>query len=211
VEAPALALEPETSDAVEIGATFAAEGLLTGDDALALKATAFRYDISDLIARSPGVETPFRVNVGSARISGVELEGSYEAERAFARLALAATDGEDEETGETLTSIPAESLVLTLGGRLPGRGVEYGWQGSFVGGITIPQQDQFGQTVDTRFGGHATHDLFLDWTPGSGPLRGTEFRLGVDNVLDKDFRNSLAGDDGPGRSFKITLTRGLSW
>lgn len=80
-----------------------------------------------------------------------------------------------------------------------------------MGGITIPQQDQFGQTVDTRFGGHATHDLFLDWTPERGPLRGTEVRLGVDNVLDKDFRNSLAGDDGPGRSFKITLTRGLSW
>lgn len=208
IEPPALRLEPETSNAFEIGASFEAGGLVTPDDALALKATAFHYDIENLIERSEGADTPFRVNVGSARLSGVELEGSYEADRAFARLAAAVVDGEDEETGETLSSVPAESLVLTLGGRLPERGVEFGWQGTFVGGITIPQG--FGAD-DTRFGGHATHDLFLEWSPERGPLEGTELRLGVDNVLDKDFRNSLAGDDGPGRSFKVTLTRGVSW
>ena len=95
----------------------------------------------------------------------------------------------------------------------PGAGarLEQGWQGSFVDDITIPQSDGFGGTIPTRFGGCATHDRFPGWTPQDGALRGYALRLRLESASDKDHRNSLAGDDGPGRSFKVTLMRAISW
>ena len=151
-------------------------------DALTLKATAFHYAIENLIERLDAPGTPYYANVGSAEIRGLELEGSYSAERSFARLACSDVDGEDTETGGTLTSVPARTLAVTLGGRLPEYDVDYGWRGTFVDDITSPR--------DEEFHSYATHDFFVGWRPEEGPLEGFEVRASVENAFDETYRNS---------------------
>jgi hemoglobin/transferrin/lactoferrin receptor protein len=206
VEGPSLDLRPETSDAVEIGASYARDGVFGADDVLAVKATAFRYEIDDLIERDSRPDTPFYRNVGRARLEGVEIEGSYEADRAFGRLAYTFVNGEDRDTGADLTSVPGESLVLTLGGRNATRTWEYGWQGTFVDDAI-----RAAQGGPERTAGYAVHDVFAGYTPDAGALEGWEVRAGIDNLFDRDYRNNLAGDDGPGRTFELTLTRAIDW
>lgn len=209
VSPPALFLEPETSDAVELGFAYETTGLRTDDDRLAVKVTGFNYDIKDLIVRPAFADrldgVPFYEQVGRARIRGAEVEAAYESDRFYTRLAYSYVDGEDRSTGEALASVPAENAVLTIGGRNAAGTLDYGWQGTFVDDITTPGAN------GERFGGYAVHDLYASYTPDGGALDGWQVRAGIDNALDRDYRNSLAGDDGPGRTFKLTLTRGLQW
>ncbi|PRY95727.1 hemoglobin/transferrin/lactoferrin receptor protein [Hasllibacter halocynthiae] len=202
-EGPSLALAPERSNAIEIGLAYSAA---LGSGEISAKATAFRYDIEDLIERRSIAERggglPQYRNIGEALIEGVEIEAGYEAERVFGRLAYTYVDGEDRATGERLGSIPAESLALTIGGRNPDLGLEYGWEGTFVDDISYGADE---------FSGYAVHDVFVGWTPRSSALEGFELRAAVDNVFDRDYRNSLAGDDGPGRNVRVSITRGIAW
>jgi hemoglobin/transferrin/lactoferrin receptor protein len=202
-ETPALFLEPEEATAFELGASWS--GDLAGG-VLGAKVTAFHYDIENLIERDPSANTPFFRQVGEARLRGIELEAGWQSGRFFADAAYTYVDGEDRTTGETLTSVPAENLALTAGLRFEEQGLEVQWQGTFVDDITVPA---FGGPE--RFSGYGLHDVSMAWSPQDGPLEGIGIRLGVDNVFDCDYRNSLAGDDGPGRNIKLAVTRGVSW
>ena len=145
------------------------------------------------------------MNVEKAEIYGVEIEGSYEAERAFGNLAFSRLFGKNSDTGQNLDTIPATTLALTLGGRLPEYDLSFGWRGLFAEAIAT------GATTNGPFGGYAVHDLFADWTPEDGRMAGWQVRASVENIFDKVYRNNLAGDDGPGRTFKLTLAKKLSW
>lgn len=192
-------LQPETANSVELGFSYSQYGILVGEDALQLKATAFYSEIDDMIARDSTAGTPYYQNVDSATIYGFELEAAYESERAFATLAYANTHGEDNATGATLSSIPAQSLNLRVGGRAPELGLEYGWNGHFVTDIDYGGGDSYA--------GYAVHDLFVNYTVQQGPMEGVQVGFLVENVLDTQYENSLAGDPGAGRSYNISLTK----
>lgn len=203
-ETAALFLEPEEARAAEFGFAY---GTTLGDGRFGVKTTAFFYDIENLIERDSRENTPFYRQIGEATIEGIEIEAGYQSDHFFGRAAYTYVDGEDEETGDRLQSIPAENLVLTAGTRFSEQGIELGWQGTFVDDISYPAT---GGGADD-FGGYAVHDVYAEWSPQSGPLEGFGLRAGVDNVFDRDYRNSLAGDDEPGRNFKVALTRGFSF
>ncbi|RYH04471.1 TonB-dependent receptor [Salipiger sp. IMCC34102] len=198
-ETASLTLEPEDAQAVEVGLAY---DTAMGQGRFGIKTTAFFYDIENLIERDSTAGTPYYRQVGEATIEGIEIEAGYQSETLFARAAYTYTDGEDEETGDRLQSIPAESLVLTAGTRLPDHGLELGWQGTFVDDISYAASD---------FSGYGVHDVYAEWSPQSGPLEGFGLRAGVENVFDREYRNSLAGDNGPGRNLEIALTRGFTF
>ncbi|MDF0597992.1 TonB-dependent receptor domain-containing protein [Psychromarinibacter halotolerans] len=192
-------LDPEMANSVELGVSYSHYGIFTANDVVELKATGFYYDITDMISRDTTAGTPFYRNIDHVKLWGVELEGAYEAERGFARAAFSDVRGEDTATGLTPTSVPQRSLVLTLGGRAPEYGLEYGWRGHFYGDI------DYGD--GTTYDGYNLHDLFVNWSPQQGPLEGLTIGLTADNIFDTTYRNSLAGDNGEGRSYSIALTR----
>lgn len=191
-------LDMETSDSVELGMSASYYGLGGGDNALDIKATLFYSELDDLIYRDRTPGTPYYQNVGSAKIYGLEVEAAYEADTMFVRAAYADVRGEDGN-GDVLNSIPARNLNLTVGGRDQQRGLEYGWQGAFY--------DDIDYGAGNRYSGYAVHDLFLNWTPQQGSARGFEVGFRVNNVLDTQYQNSLAGDPGEGRSYEVSLTR----
>ena len=192
-------LTPETSINYETGLSMSLADVLSRRDALAAKGTVFFNRIDNLIERQ-STTAPFR-NSGESQIMGLEIEASYNAERAFARAAFSLIRGSNKASGEALNSIPADEFVLTLGGRIPSEHVEYGWRGVFADA----QNHVSGTTQAT--GGYVVHDLFASWKPEQGTLAGAEFRFGIDNVFDQQYREHLAGDPGKGRTFKLTVAK----
>ncbi|MBD1547535.1 TonB-dependent receptor [Labrenzia aggregata] len=204
-----ISLDKETSNNFEAGFGLSFRDILSADDGLQLKTTGFYNLLDNLITTNPdtGLATavPYYVNVEKAEIYGVEIEGAYESRYAFGNLAFSRIFGKNTDTGQNLDTIPATTLALTLGGRLPQYDVSFGWRGLFAESIAT------GATSDGPFAGYAVHDLFADWTPEDGRMAGWQVRASVENVFDKVYRNNLAGDDGPGRTFKLTLAKKLSW
>ena len=207
---PSLSLDPETATTAELGFAYAGRDVLAQGDSLEAKVTAFHNAIDDLIGTTPRATgpdpapVPYFSNIDEARIWGAELEAAYDAERWFSRAAYALVRSEDEATGETLTDTPADTLALTLGGRMPEHGLRYGWRGTWAADITT-------ESDATTADGYVTHDLFLDWTPERGPLEGVTVNLAVENLTDASYRPNLQLDEAPGRSFKVALTRQFSW
>ena len=209
---PSLNLDPEIATTVEIGLAYEGFDVLSEGDSLQVKATAFNNSIRDLIATTPRATgptpgqaaVPYFSNIDSARIWGLELEGAYDAEGWFANAAYSLVRSEDESTGETLTDTPADTLSLTLGTKLPERGLRLGWRGNWANSITTASAETSGDS-------YLTHDLFLDWTPDSGPLEGMTVNVAVENVTDATYRPNLQLDNAPGRTFKIALTKEFDW
>jgi hemoglobin/transferrin/lactoferrin receptor protein len=200
-ETNSLDLTTETANSAEFGVSAAYRDLFGGANAMDVKATFFFSEIDDLIARDSTPGTPYYENIDSSKIYGLELEVAFEADRMFMRAAYSDVRGEDLSTGETLTSIPARNLYLTVGGRDQTRGIEYGWNGGFFDEIS------YGDDADDSYASYVVHDLFVDWTPQQGALQGIKAGLRVNNVLDTQYENSLAGDPGEGRSYEISLAR----
>ncbi len=205
---PSLNLDKETATTVELGLAYDGGDVFRPGDSLQVKATAFHNDIDDLIGTTPrvpgGPAVPYFSNIAEARIWGAEIEGAYETERFFGRLAYANIRSEDRATGATLPDTPAESLALTLGHRFPDRGLEVSWRGNWFDDIET-------SSATTTAAAYNTHDLFLTWRPEAGVLDGFEVNFAVENVFDTTYRNNLSQDNGPGRTFKLTLARAFDW
>ncbi|WP_246831335.1 TonB-dependent receptor domain-containing protein [Pseudotabrizicola formosa] len=211
-KAAALDLNKEQATNVELGLSWTRQGLFAADDSLQIKATLFHNRIDDLITTTANSDTVFHRNVARAKFQGAEIEAGYEAERLFGRIAYSHVSGKDRDFGYTLNTTPADQLALTLGGRVPDRGIEYGWRGTFVDGITTSSRNNgTGAITTTDYAGYATHDLFVSFKPQSGALDGFDVQLAVENVLDRDFRNNLSADRGRGRTFKVSFAKALTW
>jgi hemoglobin/transferrin/lactoferrin receptor protein len=196
-------LAMETAQSAEFGVSASYLGVITGSDALDVKATFFYSEIDDLISRDSTAGTAYYENVDAAKIYGLEVEAAYKADNMFVRAAYSDVRGEDQGTGETLSSIPARNLNLTIGGRDDRRGLEYGWTGSFYDDISYGVGDEFSSYV--------VHDLFVGWQPQSGAFQAFEAGFRVNNAVDTQYENALAGDAGEGRSYEVSLTRTIEF
>lgn len=204
-------LDPERSNNYEIGFAVSVPDLLVAGSQFSIKTTAFHNDLTDLIETNPlatgGTTNPYKINVGEARIHGIEVEGSFETDAFFTRFAGSIIRGEDTETGEDLTSIPADQVSITVGGRIIEHGLEFGVRSLFVADI------ETGSSTGP-FDAYDVHDLFLTWKPefqDIAALDGLELQAGVDNLFDESYQNNLAGDPGKGRDFRVSLAKTFTW
>lgn len=200
----------------ELGMSYTTDDVLSQGDQLSLKGTVFHHTVSDLIARNDtGVAgDPTYANIDKAKFVGLEIEGAYESDLNFGSLALTVMDGEDVSNPASSNPnlenrIPADTLRLTLGRRIPSRDLELGWTGTYYdsksrvaagfGGALIP--------VDTP--SNLIHDVYASWKPEQGIAEGTEIRLGIKNLLDEDYRTHLQSTAvrRAGRSLDFTISK----
>jgi len=212
-------LEKEKADNFEIGFTLSGNDLLQDGDTAALKTTAFYNKIKNLIVvnanRGAGAPPPtYYSNVENATIYGVEVEASYDADIWFGRLAYTGIEGENDDTGKTLNSIPAHKVSLTLGGRALDYDLEFGAKVNLVASIdtgvlssdlTNTSRPPFPATEGSE--SYQTVDLFASWKPQDGRMAGFEAIFGVDNVFNEDYRDNQSNDRSRGRTFKISLAK----
>ena len=207
-QSPAVNLEREVSDNIELGVSFDKTGIFSEDDTLQAKLTLFRNDVENLIQRSAPANAIYFENIATARFEGFELEAGYETGNYYGRLAVSQVDAIDTSYDLRLSSNPADRYVLTLGKRLPDSGLEFGWRRTLNSAITTQSRSTTsGVVTTTPYAGYVTHDLFLRWAPDQGVLDGATLDLSVENVTDKLYRNNLATDYGQGRTLKLTLTK----
>ena len=219
-----LDLEKEESDNYEIGFTLGGNDLIQVGDGAALKTTAFYNKIKNLIVSNPNVPIgapppPYFSNVGRATIYGVEVEGSYETDLFFGRLAYTALVGADDTNDTDLTSIPGHKLSLTLGGRALDYALEYGAKVNFVASTDagVVSSETLNNTTAPPFptsegsDAYETVDLFASWKPQDGRWAGFEANFGIDNLFNADYRDNQSPDRSLGRTFKISLAKQLDY
>jgi hemoglobin/transferrin/lactoferrin receptor protein len=204
-------LKPEKAHNKEIGLRLRQQDLFTDGDRAGFRAALFRNDVSDFIDRKvvfsprpmPGNPGPGGVstseNVTDARLEGFEIEAVYDAPRWFAGLAYSQTRGDDENTDAPLASVQPDEWMARVGLRFPAQGLELGARGRF-----LAAQDRVPEGVEPSED-YQLYDLWLSWRPSAGRA-GLSLDLGVDNLLDEDYRPYLSALKGPGRNLKATLS-----
>ncbi|MCV6603208.1 MAG: TonB-dependent hemoglobin/transferrin/lactoferrin family receptor [Cohaesibacter sp.] len=198
-----LDLKTEKSKNIEAGFSVKFDDVLFENDRFRAKVTAFHNNITNLIESRSRTGPTYYHNVGEARIHGIEVEAGYDWDYAFARASYAATRGHDSATNVNLDSIAADSLVTSLGVRLPDYDLKLSWDATFAA-----DQERIGNGRGSRrTGGYATHDLKAVWKPQSGTFAGLDAKFSIENVLDRSYRRHLSDDPARGRTFKFSLSR----
>ena len=205
-------LKPEKAHNKEISARLRRDDLFMPGDQGRFRATYFRNDVDDFIDSivifsprpMPGNPGPGGIatsqNVRDAELDGFELELAYDAPDGYAGLAYSQTRGDNADTDEPLSDIPADAWVVRAGLRFPAQQLTVGWRTQIVADQNrIPEG---GEPTD----GYTVHDLSLNWIPHQGSLKGLRFDAGIANLTDVDYRQHLSVLKAPGRNVKVALS-----
>jgi len=194
---PNPSLKPERALSAEIGATLALADLIRPGDTLDATLTAYRNDVDDfigLVERGTLFDSYLQYdNVDDVRIEGVELEIAYDAERAFGSISGQIIDGENRATGEPVSGIAPNRLVLTGGLRNRAGTLEVGAR------YTITGSREDGTLSSEAW---QTVDLFLTQALGS---RGT-LGVALNNITDETYTQYLNTQPSPGFNALASLS-----
>jgi hemoglobin/transferrin/lactoferrin receptor protein len=204
-------LKPEKTRTFEGGLRFAFEDVLTPGDQLKFSGSYFDTRAKDLIDGDVVMDfatftfTTTPVNVPRAHIRGSELAMAYEGEYVFASAGYSRIRGDNLTDDAPLTSIPADKLTATLGGKLPEWDIAFGVTNEYSWG----QSRVSDETLKT--GSFDVVGIFAGWAPSDGVLKGFRVDAGIDNLLDRNYQRYLALEDAPGRDYRAAVSYGMSF
>jgi hemoglobin/transferrin/lactoferrin receptor protein len=136
----------------------------------------------------------FEVELLRAFAAGFEFFGNY-------------TDitGDNETDDEPLANISPRKGVL---------GLSYThtpWYLTVGGRVQIVDDQERVPEGVSRTPGYTVYDLFANWQPLTGALRGLRVNVGIDNITDKEYRRHLAGIPEAGINPKVTILYTKNW
>ncbi|MFZ4878745.1 TonB-dependent hemoglobin/transferrin/lactoferrin family receptor [Janthinobacterium sp. Mn2066] len=221
-------LAVERVTAVRVGAMLHRQNLFLDRDDAQVRLTIYRNRVSDNIGprlgvlfegyvpgsgKVPPALSDYR-NLAGYRTEGVELESYYNTPRLYASASLSMQYGTRTGTqrdpwgqDEPVSTMAPDKLMTGLGWRFPEQGASIGWQGRFVAkqDRVLPKGSFYRLPPST---GYALHTLFASWNGTQGFWRGTEVRLTVDNIFNRDYKPYLSeAVTGVGRNAKLSLSR----
>ncbi len=205
-----LGLGKESSNNYELGFVTTGYNIGGGSNAISAKVTAFYNDLTGLIASTGTMGAAFTgqphfININASHIYGAELEGAFESDYFYSRLAYAHVIGENTATGAALSSVPQNVVTLTLGGLYEPWALDYGAR------ARIAQAGAFTAAGTGTADPWSTVDLYASWKPKEGTFRNTEVQFAVENLFNADYRENLSSDRSKGRTFKITLAKAFGY
>jgi len=211
-------LRPEVSKTIEFGGAMQFRNVIAAGDRVWFKGAVFRSSVKDYIDFTLTATAFQSTNVPDARIFGAEGEAGYTSRYVFGTLAASYVIGENVTTGNSLSTIPAQKLVATIGGRLP----EWDLAAGFRLNVSSDQNRVPPPVPGTIFGqpfifqtfrqtsGYVTGDLFMSWIPSgkyiSPLLRGFRLDAGIDNLWDKRYRTPLSIYPEAGINYKFAVS-----
>ncbi|QEW28421.1 TonB-dependent receptor domain-containing protein [Roseovarius indicus] len=192
----------EKSRTFEIGAAYEGQDLFSSGDTLSLKANIYDtelWDVTSYVSATPmGQQLLDEVHT-----QGIEVEGSYAMQNGF-YTDVNATITEAEQTDAVFVTQDwglqaGNSLRVTVGKKW-GDALDLSWETEMNESVT----NTFGYTP-----GYAVHNLRATVAPKEGVWEGTEFRVGVENLFDQNYRTPLMspGRRATGRNFKVTIAK----
>jgi hemoglobin/transferrin/lactoferrin receptor protein len=177
-------LKPEKTETYEGGLRFKFDNVAAARDTLRLSGTVFYTRAEDFIdAVTSGTTITYR-NITRASIDGAEAEAMYDMPRVFAGLGVSRVRGHNDATGQHVSSMPADKLTVTGGGKVPEYDMVYGLRSRFY--ARQSRIDSTSTTLET--GGYAVHGIFASWLPSHERLSGLRLDVGIDNLFDKLYR-----------------------
>lgn len=213
-------LQPEVSKGWEFGVNIRKDGLFTANDQFRLKADYFYNDISNYIvtclgARGTQYTQTFFCNVdGTSKVSGIELEATYDARTFFASASYTHNDNDlppQTQGFGTNQYLPDDIFSMTAGLRFLDEKLTVGGRYSFYSQSTlIGFNSTFtGAAISsTPSPSYGLFDLF-----GSYEINDKlTFRVDATNLLDEDYTPALSiqptgftGNTGQGRTVLMSL------
>ncbi len=204
-------LKPETSETWEGGLRLDFDDVVMAKDNLRFNFAYFDTHAKNFIDGDVVMDfstftfTTTPVNVPRAEIAGLEVGLDYDSDYFFFSGGYSRIRGDNKTDDEPLTSIPADKLVLTVGGKIPSldlsAGVtnEIGWAQHRV------------VDAETAVDGYHTVGLFATWAPDEGPLAGFRVDAGIENLLDESYERYLAFEEAPGRDYRVAFSYSASF
>lgn len=211
-------LEAETASNIELKGEFEFNNVFA-DDQLNVTASIFDNQVEDFIQLTvdvpavilgtcfiPGLGagcagTSTSDNVANASIEGFEVAAIYQLDALTAAVSYGQTRGEDEDTSEYLTGIPAEKWTLSVDYSL--------WPiDSKVGFKAIHASEQDNVPSDDTEGPYeqfTTVDFYASWEPSSERLEGLKVDLTIINAFDQNYRNAWTTVFEAGRAARIAV------
>ncbi|KAA0909628.1 ligand-gated channel [Aquicoccus porphyridii] len=193
---PAYMTQSEKASTVELGFSYDRLDVFTPGDDLSFKATAYKTKVWDVTSYTSATMMP----VTDIELEGLELEAAYSVSSGL-YMDLNANIQRGRETapapGGYWRGIPANQLRLTVGKR---------WQEELDLSWEVVANARM-KRATTPTPSNVVHNLRGTYRPQSGVLKGTELRVGVENLLDLDYTPHLATRKAPGRTIKFTLAK----
>ncbi len=195
-------LDAERAANTELLARFDLAGPF-GDDRVLLEASVFENSVDDFIEQ---IVTPpsFRgrpdpgnttwINVEEATLRGGELAATYQRGGLNLRVAYGQTRGEDDNTGQDLTNIPADTFNADL---------SYGFSNrALLAGLRLTHAEDQNRTdvpelTDASFEGYTVADIYANWSPRAFPA--LRLDLNVNNLSDRFYQRAWDQLPQPGR------------
>ncbi len=134
----------------------------------------------------------------AARLRGCEAVAQVDRPRFRLRLSGALLDTGNRDSGIALASAPASAAHLLLSGKIPSLSLEIGGRAS----VAAARSEVPDQVEPTE--GYRVFDVFARFRPESGPLRGADWTIALNNLTDSYFAIHPAVVPQPGRSFRIS-------
>lgn len=196
--------QSEKSRTYEIGASYQKTDAFQAGDRLALKVNLYDtelWDVTSFVVNSAPFGRPVFVPLDEIKTRGIEFEGSYAMQNGlYFDVNANITDGEETTAAQVRQdwrNQAADSLRLTVGKRIRNT-YDLSWEVVANDAIEIN---------GTRSSSFMVHNLRATIAPRKGVWKDTEFRIGVENVFDKQYEPRLSTRPAPGRNFKFTLAK----
>ncbi|MAO27661.1 TonB-dependent receptor [Roseovarius sp.] len=196
--------QSEKSRTYEIGAAYERRDAFRAGDNLSFKINAYDtklWDVTSFVSTTIVGGIPVFTDLDEINTQGIEIEASYALENGLymdANLNIA--DGSETTAAQIeqdWRNLAANSARLTLGKRF-GETYDLSWEAVAADDITVN---------GVRSSGYVTHNLRATIAPQSGVWAGTEFRIGVENLFDKQYQPHLSTRAATGRNVKLTLAK----
>lgn len=205
-------LKPESTETWEGGLRLSFDDVALSGDAIRFNAAYYHTDaknfidgevVMDFIPPTQFTTTP--VNVRRAEIEGAEINLSYDSDYVFFSGGYSRIRGDNLTDDAPLTSIPADKLILTIGGKIPTFDLAFGVTNEFA-------WDQHRVADETlAVDGYHIVNLFASWAPDEGLLEGLRIDAGIENVVDNEYERYLAFETAPGRDYRLAISYGMSF
>jgi hemoglobin/transferrin/lactoferrin receptor protein len=196
---PAYMTQSEKARTYEVGFSYFGTDLISGGDVARFKANVYDttlWDMTSYVSGSPSMP------LQDVRVKGIELEASYgHSSGVYVDVNANIVDGDETSSTGAVTrwrNTPADTVRLTVGKRF-GDMLDVSWEQLVSKSVT----DSSGAYTS----GFGISNLRATYIPQQGVFEGTEIRVGVENLFDRDYRPYLSTRNAVGRNLKLTIAK----
>lgn len=204
-------LEPEEAENKEVLANMEWASVWKDGDALNIKTSVFQNDVDNFIEQfvtppnfssfPPDAGISSWTNVDEAKIKGFEIQASYQHNALSVVVGYGETEGEDTNTGNALSSIPANKFSSDINYVFIPERVNAGVRYTYA----AEQNDVPPDNVQASYNSYHLVDVYASWKPKATGDNLT-FDVTINNLTDRHYHVAFQELFEPGREVRLSAS-----